>query len=573
MSIQAMKKRFVSRFGKWILYFLALVFIITLPALFSPSGLMSDRDQSKKEERPGASDPVSKVNGQTLTRADLDAAYQQSLGQMQAFYAQVGGSIGVERLWTFRVQALGLAINNELIRQEAVAKGLQVSKSEVGKKIDDSVNQEVEMLKFQGKGRDLEKIYAQVASQIDGQPHDTMSEGAFRGLLNDLFWEKDRPRVEMEIMTEKLKAQIAPLPPISEPELLASYDSVTPREVTVNLKRPGRPDRTDAEARKRAEELLAQIRGGADFTKMAREQSDDAEVKMTGGVREPMLVRNMDPDWLKAVAPLPVGQVSEPIRTPYGYLLIKVEKRARQLPPDFERNKQEELKRFATQRQSRAWEQYTKQLRAKAQVELVDLEMKGYQALREGKVDEGLGLLKKAVEDPARLGPAGAASAYYQIATYLASRNNWKEAAEYYAYADDYLSQQRDQLPGARVQTLLGLGRSSENLSRIYQAQGKTKEAKQALDDSLSWYQVASEQTDIPSFHEQLKTIYTNLKQPQLVAQEQQWLDEYKQAEAEKAKAYEAQQKAMEKGTGQPQRPLGPAPTPAPAGQPAPTKP
>jgi len=573
MSIQAMKKRFVSRFGKWILYFLALVFIITLPALFSPSGLVSDRAQPNKEERPGASDPVSKVNGQTLTRADFDQAYDQSLGQVQAIYSQMGGTIGVERLWTFRMEALDSAINSELIRQEVVAKRIEVGKSEVGKKIDESVNQTVEMLKVQARGQNLEKIYAQIASQKDGERRDSMSESRFRGWVNDVLWQEDRPRVEMEIMTEKLKAQVTPPPPISEPELLASYDSVTPREITANLRRPGQPDRTDAQARKQAEDLLAKIRGGADFTKMAREQSDDAEVKMTGGVRESMLVRNMDPDWLKAVAPLQVGQVSEPIKTPYGYLLIKVEKRERQLPPDFEKNKKEELKSLATQRQSRAWERYTKELRAKAKVETVDPEMTGYQAIREGKVDEGLKLLKKAVEDPEKLGPAGAASAYFQIATYLASRNNWKEAAEFYSHADDYLSQQREQLPGARVQTLMGLGRSYENMSTIYQAQGKAKEAKQALDESLSWYQVASEQTGIKSFHEQLKAIYANLKQPQLVLQEQQWLDDYKKAEAEKAKAYEAQQKAMEKGTGKPKRPLGPAPEPGPAGQPAPTKP
>lgn len=572
MSIQAMKKRFVGRFGKWILYGLAFIFLVTLPFMFSGSGggpLVGGNQPGEGEGR-GASDPVAKINGQTLTRAQFDRSYQQNLGQVQAIYAQVGGAIGVERLWTFRLEAMDQAINDALIRAEAKAKGVRVEKREIGKKIEDNVKQTVEMLKLQSKGQDPERIYAQIVSGKDGVRREKMSERKFRRWVNDVLWAEDRGRLEMEILTEKVKAAVAPQPPISEQELLASYESITPREILISLHPRGKPERSEEQARERAEELLAKVRGGADFAALARQESDDEDAKMTGGVRDSMMVRNMDPEWTKAVAPLKVGEVSQPIKTPYAYLIVKVEKRERQVPPDFEKNKQDELRSLASQRQNRVWEQYMKDLRARAKIEILDPEMKGYATLREGKVEEGLALLKQAVENPEKLGPAGAASANFQLATYLASRNQWQEAVEAYTAADDYLQRQSAVLPGARVQTLMGMGRSYENLNRIYKEQGKAKEAQTALEESLSWYQVASEQTNIPSYHEQLQAIYRGLGQTELVKQEQQWLDDYRKAEAEKAKAYEEQQRMMEKEAGRSQRPIGPAPTPAPPPSPAP---
>jgi parvulin-like peptidyl-prolyl isomerase len=567
MSITAMKKRFVSRFGKWVLYGLALIFIITLPFMFSGTGggMLSDRGQTGEGGRAGANDPMAKVNGETLTREEFDRAYAQGLGQMQAIYAQVGGTIGVERLWTFRLESLDQAINDELLRQEAKTRGIKVGGREVDKRVDDEVENTVKFFQTQYKGQNLEQIYAAYVSSKDNVPRERMTERQFRKWVKDMLKAVDLPRIEMEILTEKLKKEIAPTQPVGDAELLASYDSITPRQIVVSLQPRGKPARTQEEAKQRAEELLAQVRGGADFATLAKQESEDEEAKITGGLQaEPKQVRSMDPEWMKKVGPLKVGEVSEPIETPYAYLIVKVEKRDRELPPDFEKNKAKERETLQGQRQSQAWERWAKALRAKAKIDnMVDAEMKGYLLLREGKVDEGLAALKEAAKDPERLGPAGASSVNFQLATYLASQNKWKEAAEYYAYADDYLQSQATDLPGARVQTLMGMGRSYENLSQQYKQEGKTKEAQSALEESLSWYQVASEQSELPSYHEQLQQIFRNLGQAELVQQEQDWLDTYHKAEAEKAKAYEAQQREMEKGAGKPRRPLGPAPAPS----------
>jgi len=74
----------------------------------------------------------------------------------------------------------------------------------------------------------------------------------------------------------------------------------------------------------RAEQLEKQIRAGADFTALARKASDDKESAARGGdlgeVRPGMLPPELD----AALVALKPGQVSKPVRTQYGYHLIKL---------------------------------------------------------------------------------------------------------------------------------------------------------------------------------------------------------------------------------------------------------
>jgi hypothetical protein len=63
--------------------------------------------------------------------------------------------------------------------------------------------------------------------------------------------------------------------------------------------------------------------------------------------------------------------------------------------------------------------------------------------------------------------------------------------------------------------------------------------------------------------HEQLRSAYERLDQQDLVAQEQQWLDDYEKAQLERQQALEAQQKESEA----PAAPAAAPPTPQPESQ------
>ena len=86
--------------------------------------------------------------------------------------------------------------------------------------------------------------------------------------------------------------------------------------------------RSDGDARKKAAELLAQIKGGADFGKLAKENSDDPGSAQKGGDLGFFGRGTMAPPFEEAAFALEPGQVSDPIKTNFGYHIIKlVEKR------------------------------------------------------------------------------------------------------------------------------------------------------------------------------------------------------------------------------------------------------
>ncbi|MES1258614.1 MAG: peptidyl-prolyl cis-trans isomerase [Acidobacteriota bacterium] len=81
----------------------------------------------------------------------------------------------------------------------------------------------------------------------------------------------------------------------------------------------------DAVVKAKAEGLLKQLQGGADFAKLAKETSEDPGSKDQGGDVGWMVRGQMVPEFEKAGFALPVGQLSGLVKTSYGYHILKVE--------------------------------------------------------------------------------------------------------------------------------------------------------------------------------------------------------------------------------------------------------
>ncbi len=108
-------------------------------------------------------------------------------------------------------------------------------------------------------------------------------------------------------------------------------DYQVPEEVKVRhilIKVPAGADaKTDAAAKQKAEDLLKQIKGGADFAALAKANSDDPGSKEQGGELG-MIQRGVTvPAFEKAAFALPVGKVSDVIKTQFGYHILEVEEK------------------------------------------------------------------------------------------------------------------------------------------------------------------------------------------------------------------------------------------------------
>jgi peptidyl-prolyl cis-trans isomerase C len=89
--------------------------------------------------------------------------------------------------------------------------------------------------------------------------------------------------------------------------------------------RPGQKELTDAEALAKAQELRKKIAAGASFETIAREDSDDATSGMNGGDLGFFGHNQMVPPFEQAAFALKPGELSEPVKSPFGYHIIKVE--------------------------------------------------------------------------------------------------------------------------------------------------------------------------------------------------------------------------------------------------------
>ncbi len=127
-----------------------------------------------------------------------------------------------------------------------------------------------------------------------------------------------------------------------------------------------------AAAKQRAADLLAQLRGGADFAQVARQHSQDPASAPQGGDVGYFAKGDMDAAFEKQAATLAPGQMSDVVATPYGFEIIKVtDRRAAGYRPLAEVQDRIQAVLLSAEKQDRQSE-FVAQLRRKARVEMVD---------------------------------------------------------------------------------------------------------------------------------------------------------------------------------------------------------
>jgi peptidyl-prolyl cis-trans isomerase C len=131
------------------------------------------------------------------------------------------------------------------------------------------------------------------------------------------------------------------------------YEAVAARHILIRFKGSPVPvrndkDLTEEQALAKVQEIRKRIAGGEDFAKVAKEESDDTGSGANGGdLGGPFKRGSMVPAFEEVAFTLPVGQVSEPVKTQFGYHLIKVEKKESktldEARPDIEKNMKPEV--------------------------------------------------------------------------------------------------------------------------------------------------------------------------------------------------------------------------------------
>lgn len=220
---------------------------------------------------------VAIVNGQKITRQDLYSLLIDTYGE----------------------DALDVLIRRTLIYQMAEKEGVSVSSSEVEQKLNILINSEVEglMRTYRIKDKaDLEKELVKIGSSITQ--------------LEEKLSRKMRKQAEVELIAEKLMTKTIA---VTDEELQRAYEEEYGEKIEAS--------QIVFRTRREAEDALKKLKSGADFATLARNESVDRASAARGGKMQPFSPK----DSLGAdVARLRVGELSDIIKTDYGYHIIKI---------------------------------------------------------------------------------------------------------------------------------------------------------------------------------------------------------------------------------------------------------
>lgn len=353
----------------WILY--AVILLISIPfALWGVNSYLGG----------GEALPAATVNGEEITSRDLDTAYASYRRRLESLF---GGTIpaGLGDESVLKEQVL-----TELIEKYALRQYADQQRYRIG---DEALNKMIRSMDvFQSDGQFEGSIYqAQLSSQgyspagFEQELRRTLSIEQLQTAINataftlpaekDQFVSLSNQTRKIRVLTRKINSQtyavssqdvedyyqanasqymtaeqikinflevslerVKSLVEVSEEQLLERYQETVESYTRVESRvashilftmEDGISEQESGQVRDRLLELRVQITAGDDFATLAREYSQDPGSATDGGnlgeIEKGMMVQPFE----TALYALQVGEVSEPIKTAFGWHLIKLE--------------------------------------------------------------------------------------------------------------------------------------------------------------------------------------------------------------------------------------------------------
>lgn len=119
-----------------------------------------------------------------------------------------------------------------------------------------------------------------------------------------------------------------------------------------------------------AEKILERLKKGEDFATTARKNSIDPGSAKNGGDLGYFSPGQMVPEFESAAAKLKPGELSEPVKTKFGYHIIKVTDKKRGKPVEFDKIKDVLSQRLAAEKQKDFFDSYIEDLKKTYKVEM-----------------------------------------------------------------------------------------------------------------------------------------------------------------------------------------------------------
>ena len=284
------------------------------------------------------------VNKSVVLRSEVETVLDQ---MMQSEPVPQGGDVDKARA-ARRSEILETLIAEKLLEEEVRKLRIDVTDAEVDRVVKGTM---------QEHGLDDAKL--QMALQRQGLSLDEYQDGLKKQLT------------KMKIIQLKVKSRVQ----VNDQDVKSSYaqrKALDAGEFRVRARHilflvpPGESGRPQEQ---RAKEALARLQGGADFAALAKELSEDPGSKERGGDLGEFGRGEMVPEFERAAYTAEVGRVVGPVRSPFGWHLIRVDEHVALKAKPEEQALEDIRKRLYEDEMETQFRQYLEELKRAAYIE------------------------------------------------------------------------------------------------------------------------------------------------------------------------------------------------------------
>ena len=244
-------------------------------------------------------------------------------------------------------------VNDEVITKEELydllvkQNGTQALDSLISEKI---VKLEIEKQKIEVSDEEIEKELAEFKEYYGGEEAFNETIKGYGYTLEDV--KKD---VTLNMQMKKL---IEPKISISEEEILEYFEG---NKEMLNEEAQVKARHILVETEEKAKEVKDKLSAGGDFSELAKEYSLDDSNKESGGNLGFFGRGQMVAEFDAVAFSLEVGEISDPVKTSFGYHIIKVEEKKEAKEANFEENKEKIKEALLSEKMPAAYEEWYKE--------------------------------------------------------------------------------------------------------------------------------------------------------------------------------------------------------------------
>ena len=298
-----------------------------------------------------------KVNGEIITKTDLERRQIDALRELSGVSdpSTLNDAELAKRLASITPQVIVAAVDELLILQRAKELGYQVT--------DEQFQSVIDSIKKDNKIESEQQF--QAALKQEGMTLLQLRKVLERQMLFSRVEQAEiNPKIPAVTDAEERQYYEA------HPAEFATTPSVTLREILVAVPNDKGQFNValDEAAKAKAESLRTRALNGESFEKLAAEMSD-APSKANGGLIGPIPRAEMAADLLKTLGSMKAGDITEPLRLPAGYEILKLEQSIESTTLPFEAARGQIADKVFQQKHAVELGKYLTKLRSQALIE------------------------------------------------------------------------------------------------------------------------------------------------------------------------------------------------------------